>query len=309
MIHNHSRDMRGPLHLIWNPEWQLHNGGNAMHEAYQSGFDPLKVDFKTGGSDSLQSVAPRKDHEDYAAFMDMHNRGLRLWILDPNAYRRIGEDKGWSTYITDHILRPILEMLALRLGMATKIDLGNGKTMTPGDSVPPCHIYTVQLKMNAKQQLEYNTKTLHLLKNLYTLDGGPCGSTPLAKTTGNSNSRGKGLINASVHRYLMHATLDPALAKLTVINHKKMAKFDDMGVAKTPVSQYTDLDSDCGASFYYMMTRPSQQFVVPSDRMSLASYLTYYSVKMQWALGKLGEWVLTEGKKCILIFQYPMSQW
>ena len=256
---------------------------------------------------------------DLEAFLDKHaaleaaiSDGYPVYILDPDNYRTAGEDHSWSPDICSIILPPILKLLMLRLSMASEIDLGDGsEPQRIGADVPPCNIYTVELEMHKKEKIVHDQRTLHLLRRLFVGDTGVqekrAGAAKMSATA--NSEKPEGMMDSGIYRYLMHCTLDPRLGKLTTLGHKRSSTEERRAAAKKRQNNWVDIDYDNGASYYFMATRDGPEYLVPADRLALATYMSAQSVKIRYALGLLGEWCLVQNEKVLLVFEFVMTQW
>ena len=64
-----------------------------------------------------------------------------------------------------------------------------------------------------------------------------------------------GIINMGAYRLVKHATFDPNLAMVTELNHHDMTKAEKEQASKDRVNNWTGLDLDHGASYFYLRTR------------------------------------------------------
>ncbi|KAH8803319.1 hypothetical protein F5884DRAFT_888529 [Xylogone sp. PMI_703] len=282
---NHSKDLRGFLSLIWNPDWALAKVDKGFLEAYDPEFNPQFVKVPKDNAEEMaevHSLVPTEDRQQ-DAFLAAIEKG----------------DKGnWSPQVAAIIIPPVLRMLQLRLTMASKVSVNAGQApRRVGQDVPPCHIYTIQLEMAKAQQKLYTQYTRPVLKRLYTRDRDPHSRIIF---TDQSPEQAERLIDPGVHRYLMHTTLDLRLAKLTKRNRDRSSKVKN---------SWIESDMDYGASYYFVKTRHGPEYLIPPDRLGLATYMSAESPKVKYVLGKVGEWVLKNKEKAIIVFEYPMSQW
>lgn len=315
-ILNHPKDLRGMLAQMWTPNWALHNVGLGFLECYQEAFNPRAFEHTVAGETRLVSFLPpnTEEHkEKYHAYQAALQNNDKIWLLDPDNYKICGSREDWSPYATNLIIPPILKMVMLRMTAASHIDLGDGKPpRRVGEDVPPCSIYAIELQMDRDEARLYNDATHHLYKHLFIgdtdmIEGLQCTTQPSVQ--GKNSDSPEGIQDAGVHRFIMHSTLDPRLASLTLRNHKDMTKEQKRAAAKTKRNNWVDVDFDHGASFYYAKTRHGREYAIPADRLSLATYMCAKSVKIREILYLLSEWVLKLQEKVILVFEFPMSQW
>jgi hypothetical protein len=121
-------------------------------------------------------------------------------------------------------------------------------------------------------------------------------------------------MDAGVNRLLYHTTLDLNLYKLTHLKPKKQQGQERLDPElerqhKEKPNQWADTDSDHGASYYYIKARDAPHYLVPSDRLALAHFMAAKSVKMRYLITLLGDWVIREKEKVLVVAEYPMSQW
>lgn len=297
-ILNHCKDLRGMLNLIWNPLFELYNVAPGFIEGYRAEFDPNQVEIN-GNTVSLIPPDTPVNEERRKVFTEAIAKGDRVWVLDPVNYATCGNGNGWSPGIMSILLPPILKTFMLRLSMGSVVDLGADRgDHRVGEEVPECNVYTIQLSMNRTQQQEYQACTEFIVKTLYR-----------RKADGNRKKRSTLALDpdlhqdAGVYRWLMHAALDPRLTRLTLRGQGRKSQGAEIR------NQWLDIDYDHGASFFYTQTRSGPEYLIPADRLSMATYMASKSVKMQYLLGLLANWVLEEKKKVILVFEYPMCQW
>jgi hypothetical protein len=117
-----------------------------------------------------------------------------------------------------------------------------------------------------------------------------------------------GLVNSGVYRMLKHLTYDPRLGIMTEMNHAHMSSRDKTEAAKARRNNWTGVDMDHGASFFFAKTRHSRMYGIPQDRLTMATYLAGMSVKARWALGQIAE-NLENGEGTAIGFEYPMTRW
>lgn len=101
----------------------------------------------------------------------------------------------------------------------------------------------------------------------------------------------------------------PHILRFTLRNRQRLAADSKLEAERRQYNNWSDVDFDHGASFYYTLTRAGPEYVVPADRLALAAYLCARSVKVRYVLSLLGDWVLKSKEKVILVFEYPMTQW
>jgi hypothetical protein len=312
---NHPRDLRGYLSLIWNPRWALSGMPLGLAEMYNDGFDPARVERKKKGTeDEMETMSMMPLGEEDAAYLRAAmDRGRQLYQLDPDNYRCVGHNNHWHPNITSIMIPAIYKQLVFRLGMGTAVDLGDDYgELCVGSDVPESRIYTTQLRMDKRERKEYEDRTLHLLRQLYVGQADPKNAARgRAVNSTSSNAAGpEGIIDAGIQRFLMHATLDPRLAKLTLLNHRAMVKEGEVArdTLKRP-NQWVDQDFDLGASFYFTATRDGPEYLIPADRLAMAHYCAAKSVKVRYGMYLLGKYCLEENEKVVCVFEYPMTQW
>jgi SNF2-related domain len=315
-IVNHCRELGGILTQIWNPLWALHQVGIGFLECYGDRFDPRSVTITENKKSKVVNLVPpdkTKTHEAYLAYQEALQNNDKIWLLDPDNYRSYGSGFQWSPYVTAIIIPPILKMVMLRMTTASHLDLGDGQGLRRvGEEVPPCHVYAIELRMERDESRQYNDSIYHLFKQLFV--GDTTKMPPKPQTTKPSvaepNSENpEGIQDAGVHRFIMHCTMDPRLASLTLRNHKNMTAAQKKAASKSKRNNWIDVDFDHGASFYFAKTRAGPEYSIPADRLSLATYMCAKSVKIRYILYLMSEWVIKLHEKVILVFEYPMSQW
>lgn len=318
---NHPRDLRGLLTLFWNPEWALHDVGLGFKECYEKDFDPAGYDVIQGaGGPHEQTLTkdflPRagsseRSQQRYATFMEAYKRNEKVWLLDPDNFRVVGTTGKWAPAITALMIPQILAQFQLRLTMASHIDREDGQPAAlVAEDVPPCNIYTVELQMAPAEARQYRDVTEVALKAIARGDReGMAARAPTTAFSASANTMGsEGIQDNGIYRLVMQATFDARLPLLTTsqrwANGRALLKGQPVGR-----NNWVGEDFDHGASFYFVATRYSAEYMVPIDRLSLAVYVSAMSTKMKYALGLLGEWVLEQRLKVILIFEFPMCQW
>ena len=315
-IINHCRELGGMLTQIWNPLWALHKVGVGFLESYGDDFDPQSFKLTENAKTTVVNFVPPDSQEHRQAYLEYQvalKNNDKVWLLDPDNYRVCGSCYQWSPYVTSVIIPPILKMVMLRMTTASHLDLGDGQGLRRvGEEVPPCHVYAIELKMGRDESCQYNDSTHHLFRQLFV------GDTDMIKSrtqttrpsAANPNSDNpEGIQDAGVHRFIMHCTMDPRLASLTLRNHKSMTAEEKKAASKSKRNNWIDVDFDHGASFYFAKTRHGAEYSIPADRLSLATYMCAKSVKIRYVLYLLSEWVIKLHEKVILVFEYPMSQW
>ena len=313
---NHAKDLRGYLHQIFKESWKLEHVGYGFIEMYDDDFDPQHVvgpkDI-TGNAEIFDTMPPRTAKNE--TLWQAYENGVKLYMLEPKNYASCGRLGDWSAELCARMMPPLLNMLQLRLGYETEIDLENGETERVGKSIPPCNFYTVQLEMSPLEKRLHDTMTLHMLSGLGVGDpnGRGGGDSRVASTSAQQSGledaiESEGIIHAGVHRYLKHGTMDPRLCILTEMNHKEMTHEEKVKAAKGRRNNWTSVDIDHGASMFFLRTRDGPHYGIPSDRINLAKYLCGFSVKMRYAFGILAK-NIAEGEKTVMVFEYPMPLW
>ena len=320
-IFNHPRELRGYMCQKWNPYHALYNVDVGFHECYQPDFDPQAFKASVNSYAQLVSFVPpypeagsgRSDLARYSAWQDVLAAGERTWVLDLENFKRCGDNTEWNARICSIMCNAIFSQTVLRISSSTYINLDDGfGPRLVGLGIPPMNIYTVQLEMNQVERPFYEQKANPLFAQLYVGGSDQVGAAT-KKVDGLFDAPNSeletGLLDMGVYRHMTHIAADPRLGDLTVRNDKRMSKEDKQKANKTKRNEWVDLDSDFGASFYFIMTRASSEYITPSDRLSLSHYQLYYSVKFRFMVWQVGEWVLKLKCKVILIFEFPMVQW
>lgn len=313
---NHAKDLRGYLHILFRIYWALVNCGLGYLEQYDEGFNPLAAPMQeVDNNTKIISLFPDRTEQTESLYA-AHEAGVPVYLLNPKMYAAAGKLDDWSAHICKRIMPPILKMLLLRIGYETEIDLEDGSPpRRVGDSVPRCDVYTVQLQMNRLEKLEHDDRTLHMLSQLGVGETDTLKVDPRVAETAAERIRleetndCEGMIHSGVYRYLKHATLDPRLAYLTELNHKDMTDVQKKEAQKNRRNNWTGVDLDHGASFFYVKTRDGPQYAIPNDRLSLAHYMAAMCVKVRYAMGILADNIKTRKEKTILVFEYPMTLW
>jgi hypothetical protein len=266
---------------------------------------------------------PEKDDPDYSE-MDRYDvktlhdswdkKNLRLWILDPRLYKATGKSYEWNPEVCRIMLPPILAMLLIRIDYSSKFDLQNGKPpIRVGDEIPRCEIYTVELAMNGPEKALHDRLTLHLVDKLGsgkddTDQHGRVAETAAIVQDVEDPKGESSNVHHGVYRFLKHCTFDPRLGKLTEMNHKGMTKDQKTMAAKSRRNNWTGIDFDHGATFFFEQTKDSYAYLPPETRIVLANYMAAYSVKLKYAFKGIAE-NIRKGEKTILIYEFPMPLW
>jgi hypothetical protein len=80
-------------------------------------------------------------------------------LLDLENFKATSGAGGWDAAVTSLILPPILRMLQLRLTIASKVDLGDGRGPRPvAENIPPCRIHTVELEIDPREETLMRTR-------------------------------------------------------------------------------------------------------------------------------------------------------
>jgi len=320
---NHSRDLIGPLFQVWQPKWTLPKISLGYPGVYDPTFDPLGDNLKDETGPGLTNLleATEKDSEELreqkTTLATAWAKGERLWVLNPRHYASGGVRSDWSAAYCSLAMKAILPMFMIRITYDTMISLGGTgekKVVHVGASVPKAHFSTIMLQMNPPEQDEHDRHTDGLLKalNIGNSDDGERREVAEKESTRQDleNGRdGEGMVDNGLFRLLKHCTLDPNLAKLTVLNHAQMTDDEKVNKAKSAKNSWASTDNDCGASFYFLRTRDSSKYGVPGDRLSLAHYMTALSVKIRYLMTRLKTLVLEMKEKVILMFEFPMCLW
>jgi hypothetical protein len=318
IVVNHPKDLRGPLSMRFNPHHMLYDAQVGFLECYQDDFDPTSFTTEEQANRPARTInmlPPEKHGEAHAAWTSAIQTGEKIWLLDPENYRVCGNLYNWGPVVTSVIIPPILKMVMLRVTTASCIDLEDGKPPRRiGEDVPPCRIYSICLGMSKAETRMYRDRTQHLFKQLYVGDTDMVAANAPPKTIQptikeKNSDVTEGLKDAGVHRYLMHSTLDPRLAALTVRNHKMMGAQEKRAGTKLRRNNWVDVDFDNGASFYFVKTRHGKEYAIPADRLALATYMSALSVKIRFVIWLMSEWVVKDKVKAILVFEFPMPQW
>ena len=281
---------------------------------YGDDFDPFAVVVGDNKEGRVPFCA-MPDEEDAPELHAAHAKGIKLYILDPRNYAAAGRRNKWTSQITRLMMPPILRLLMLTIGYETRIDLQDGRPpVLVGQTIPKCDFYTIQVQMNPREKREHDQRTLHLLSKIGN-------SKPADKTKGKrpatttaereglvENTSEEGNINAGVYRALKIGTFDPRLLKIVELVNSEMTKAEKKAMAKTRVNSWTGKDPDHGASYTYIQTRAGPEYGVPTDRLSLAKYMTGMAAKIRVAFGILAE-NLEKGLKTILVFEFPLPLW
>jgi hypothetical protein len=315
---NHPKDLRGYLHQLFRSKWQLSEEADGLVEQYHTSFNPRSftwAEFNPGARDNsryeMESVnlLPPRDASSEELW-SANERGIRLYLLDPAQFATLGRVHVWSPAICQTMLPPILKMILLRIGYETLLDLQNGSPPSRvGDSVPRCDLYTIQLGMERWEKKFHDQRTLPYLPTIVASEDEPPDEpeepSPLKEGPEVDQDGG---VQAGVYRYLKHGTFDPRLTVLTQLNHRSMTAAQKAKASKSRVNNWTGVDMDHGASFFFRKTCDGPQYSVPYDRLGLAKYLVSFSVKMRYALGVIATNIRNKEKTC-LVFEYPMPLW
>jgi hypothetical protein len=309
---NHVRDLRGPLSLIYKNSWSL-EWMDQPSDMYSATFDPRNYLLPKDDArepDRFTSLMPELTKETHELH-DAVEKGCPLYILDPRTFVQVGRMDKWLPAICETMLPPIFRLLAMRMTIDTVIDPQNGQPpVRIGAQVPRCTLYTVQLGMNPDEKRLHDDMTLHLVSALFCGEGDSLGEKGIAEFAAKGgDDEAQGVMNNGIYRFLKHATLDPRLGKLTHLNHKDMTREQKKAASKKRKNNWTNVDSDHGASYFFVRTRDGSRYAVPSDRIGMAQYLAAFNVKFRYTLGLLSEWVLKGLEKVILVFEFVTTQW
>ncbi|KAM3086568.1 hypothetical protein ACMFMF_000516 [Clarireedia jacksonii] len=179
---NQSKDLIDYLHQLYRPEWDLHDEPFDLTAMFQPDFDPRtysdpppkddichprrkNVEHEEEGS-RIRNLMPERNSETEVLW-DAVEKGIKLYLLNPQIYKRCGQANGWRATTTKVIMPPILQIILLRMGYETEIDLEDGsKLVSLGATIPRCDVYAVQLGMNAKEARVYDNVALSMLSSL-----------------------------------------------------------------------------------------------------------------------------------------------
>ncbi|TAQ83067.1 hypothetical protein B7494_g8609 [Chlorociboria aeruginascens] len=299
---NHARDLRGFLYQLFQPKWALVNVPLGLPEAYEEDFDPKNAVIEGESS----NVFPKDPGQE---FLTAYEKGTKLYLLDPKQYSATGRHNLWSSYVCQLMMPPILHMILLRIGYETELTLEDRQVHRVGETVPRCDLYAIQLEMGQREKKEHDGRTLHMLGRMgmgeTSQDAVRIANTSASQALGIESET---LVNSAIYRYIKHATLDPRMALMTELNHSNMTKEQKLQASKTRVNNWTGVDLDHGASYFFTRTRAGPEYGIPLDRVTMARYLASYSVKTRFALQIIAE-NIEKKEKTILVFEFPMCLW
>ena len=245
---------------------------------------------------------------------DAYARGERLYLLNPRHYAAAGVANHWSAQFCNLAMKAILPLFMMRITYDTVISLDgtSNRLVHVGEGVPKARFATIMLRMKPEEQDEHNRQTDGLLQALNIgTDEEQRREVAIKDASAQQVEvpEGEGMIDNGLFRLLKHCTLDPNLAKLTVLNHANMTDAEKSEKAKEARNSWASVDNDCGASFFYARTRDSPKYAIPGDRITLAYYLCALSVKIRYTLLQLKELVLRRREKVILMHEFPTCLW
>jgi SNF2 domain-containing protein len=298
---NHVRDLRGFLFQVYQQSWNVGIGFDAQN-AYKPDFFPtlLAEHGKEGIIPPVVKQAWEKDK-------------VFLPILDPHLYNTACNQEEFSAKLISEIMPPILQCLMVRIGYHTHVDMGDekGTRVRVGESIPPCTWYATELEMDTEEQKQYDTLVLHLLSSMGTGFGEE--SEGIASTTaqrdGLGGDEGVGGLDGGLYRYVKHVTHALTLAALTKTPNARSKSEHDELLKKLSRNSWHNFDTDHGASFHYIMSRPASHFAVPDSRSVLAQYLAGLSPKTKFLLSRMLPQIKKDGKGWVIICEYPMTAW
>ena len=276
-------DLHGFLSLIWRPQWELQLDDRVEEEGviYSDDFDPTPFFDTDDNVDNIHSLW-------YA-----YKQGLRLYVLNPKVFLRQSANGHFSAAIARTILPCILKLLQLRRTMATRIDLGDGVAIRPGETIPHYCIKTVELDFDPEQLNKYNSIYDKLR---FRLHGGGQGAAGRQGTEGPTEV---GRISMATHRRLCHATFNLGL--------ETMFENTRHGFRAADIDKWVHRDKDRGMTRYFDKTRHGPEYQTPRDRVTFGHYLTYWSPKLQYVCKYIAEKCLEKNERVLIFCQWPAT--
>ncbi len=125
--------------------------------------------------------------------------GAPLYILDPTAFVSLCNRGKMQGMVAQKVLRYLLDHIQIRFNMASTVDVGDGRTMTPGKEVERFDITTVELGLSGMEKTLYQA--------MWT------GLRPLLNRRAARDSNAQGLRDTRIHRHLALATFDIRLSR------------------------------------------------------------------------------------------------
>lgn len=270
---------------------------------YHDDFDPL-TDFPAEGGRTTpkKSILPRKsDDPDVRRLFEALECQVPLHQLCPRSFLIIGNMSDWTPSVARDVLRPILLLIQRRRLMSHTFDTINGETETPGKEIPHYTVKTVRFKMTKRQARHYMNETTDWQRKLYVSSEAGAPLTSVKKPNSSSDTA----INMEAFRGLQLSSFDTQLIPLI----RRKVKDVPVGTSQEVRSWY-ERDDDHGLTMKYYRTRPIDAYYIPppENRFQMASVSMGGSIKMKALVHQISEWK-SQGERCLVFFNWPMSQW
>ncbi|KAI9640762.1 hypothetical protein NHQ30_011071 [Ciborinia camelliae] len=303
---NRITDMRGYLcqiakgrHLGFN----LPNDLSALLSIYKPGFDPRK-DLPTNNIGEPYTPLLQPPDKSYTSEM-VHNavrKGYPIHILCPAAYLAIGNKSKWNANVARDVLRPILNLIQMKRLLSRAFETEPGVMVRPGEGIPHYTVTTIELQMSVNEQHQYDNLTLEWRRKLNL--GEEEANSMLTKVK-QGNEVAHGSLNNDAFRGLMVSSFDLQLGRYLRTNRKYIPI-----ATSQEVFHWSKLDEDHGVSFKFKKCRPRGAHYIPppSNRVDAASVHMAESVKQQAMVAQMARWK-KDGKRALIYFNWPISQW
>jgi hypothetical protein len=243
-LSNHVRDIQGYLRVLWDPAWPF--GYVQKRDASKDVlfFDESLMDRISGSTsianleesislDRLLSgrVTPesklterqQKRADEYREYVRAGR--VPLFLLNPSLFKSFATTQNWSTSVSTLGVQPILQMLSVRRGMLTEMEMPDGGTTYMGEGIAGISTETVKLDYPLDIRL---TLQGHISKLVDKLLSPQDSGLPEVLPGGHILEKAGMMMNGAVYRRLAMASTDLDNITLTTLSTRLLKMMQDL---------------------------------------------------------------------------------
>ncbi|XXG99537.1 hypothetical protein Hte_005876 [Hypoxylon texense] len=281
------------------------------------------------GYDPCPLLSPERDGDLFDRLKEAVAHGKKPWVINPgNCYWAIRQF-GQGFDASRKVMREVMAAITVKRGMHTPLTLPDGTIVTPGDDIKGARFSIHNLEYAPAEQKRIDEVWEKWKAQLYTIDGEttkrpdhPRGKD-LGKRPGDDSSSGK--INQRAWRHLLLVAVDlhnymlleprqelcglvsklssveeargrrvegiDALTHATPTKSSKGKPIENAQMGSAQTFTLATRWQDGGMSWLYQTLRVSDQYAIPTNRVGLVRWLTYFSPLMSRLLVQVREWV------------------
>ncbi|KAM5363845.1 hypothetical protein ACJZ2D_011821 [Fusarium nematophilum] len=330
-ILNRLIDARGYAKLIWRPEWPFKyetDGDIDIETVYDRGtWEAIKNGQAVGGLNMERLISDTEGRQSANASMSPRARQLRdeyvafiqgktdpLFFFHPQMVLDFGEHTEHGEEFAIKTVNPLLKMICLRRLMHSQLTLPDGTMASPGATMPPLTVQTVELEPSAALRDEMSQ---HLEQHARDLSMNTKNKLPQHVGHRVIQQGEKSRINNTVLRILRLMTTHPSFYLLTQPSVRNIRLLLGQAVSRVQASdgppatvmevkEIVETDGTGGLRWYFHLTRQSDEEQYPQSKLDMVKMVCAGSPKFAWTVQRVVE-LCRQGKRVLIYVNHPVT--